>query len=321
MKLKKKLTLSLAILLFASVTLITTTFAWFSIAQDATVGDLSMEISGGTELLVSLDGVNYLSDLDAETLKNHLGGRLEVTHVTTFDLNNFYSSYDNEQVAIANKDYITFDLWLKTNDFMCTGLFLTNNITPNFNYEAAVNNKLRGTYCLSEGVNYACPIDFQYSQTEVRLANENHTYYAQDAMRIGIQELNVDNSPLQQEDNRTELCKFIYDPSEDEDRGFGTAYGQYDILKQRVDSSIVLPVNKPTTINQLSTMQYNYYAVNNNSHCGNFQQGTDGYLYAKVRISIWCEGWDADCLDGILKDNVLMQLYFRGAVPAEPSNN
>ena len=40
MKLKKKLTLSLAILLFASVTLITTTFAWFSIAQDATVGDL-----------------------------------------------------------------------------------------------------------------------------------------------------------------------------------------------------------------------------------------------------------------------------------------
>ena len=58
MKLKKKLTLSLAILLFASVTLITTTFAWFSIAQDATVGDLSMEISGGTELLVSLDGIN-----------------------------------------------------------------------------------------------------------------------------------------------------------------------------------------------------------------------------------------------------------------------
>ena len=92
-------------------------------------------------------------------------------------------------------------------------------------------------------------------------------------------------------------------------------------MKQRVDSSILPPTNKPNTIYQLSSMQYNYYAVNNNSHCGDFQEGSDGYLYAKINVTIWCEGWDADCLDGILKDNVLMQLYFRGAVPAEPSNN
>lgn len=313
--------MSISVLLFACVTLLTTTFAWFSIAQDATVGDLSMEISGGTELLVSLDGINYHDDLDAETLKNHLGGRLEVTHVTTYDLTNFYSSYDNEQVAIPNTDYITFDLWFRTNDFMCTGLFLTNNITPNYNYETALSNKLRGTYCLSEGVNYSCPIDFKYSETETRLANTSYTYYGADAIRIGIEELNIDVAPLKEVDNRTDLKKFIFDPSEDETRGFGTAYGQYDILKQRVDSSIVLPVNKPNTVNQLSTMQYNYYAVNNNSHCGDFQQGTDNYYYCKIRVSIWCEGWDADCLDGILKDNVLMQLYFRGAVPAESSNN
>ena len=50
----RKLVLSLSIFLFACVSLVTTTFAWFSIAQDATVGDLSMEISGGSELLVSL---------------------------------------------------------------------------------------------------------------------------------------------------------------------------------------------------------------------------------------------------------------------------
>ena len=154
-----------------------------------------------------------------------------------------------------------------------------------------------------------------------KIANETHTYYAQDAMRIGIKELNVDLAPLKTEDNRTDLKKFIYDPSEDEDRGFGEIYGQYDILKQRVDSSILPPTNKPNTIYQLSSMQYNYYAVNNNSHCGDFQQGSDGYLYAKINVTIWCEGWDADCLDGILRDNVLMQLYFRGAVPAEPSNN
>jgi hypothetical protein len=104
MKLKKKLTLSLAILLFASVTLITTTFAWFSIAQDATVGDLSMEISGGTELLVSLDGINYHDNIDTDLLKQYLGDKLEVTHVTTIDQENYFSSYDNEQgVVLATK--------------------------------------------------------------------------------------------------------------------------------------------------------------------------------------------------------------------------
>lgn len=320
MTLRKKLILSVAILLFASVTLLTTTFAWFSIAQDATVGDLSMEISGGTELLVSLDGVTYHDNIDSDLLKQFLGDNLTVTHVTTLDQENYFSSYDNEQVAIANKDYLSFDIWFRTNDFMCTGLFLTNNITPNYNYETALNNKLRGTYCFSEGVKYTAPVDFKYSETETRLANSQHTYYGADAMRIGIKELNIDKAPLKEEDLRTDLKKFIYDPTENEERGFGKTYGQYDILKQRVDSSILPPTSNPDTIYQLSSMQYNYYAVNNNSHCGNFLEGTDGYLYAKVNVTIWCEGWDADCLDGILGDNVLMQLYFRGAVPADSNN-
>jgi hypothetical protein len=84
---------------------------------------------------------------------------------------------------------------------------------------------------------------------------------------------------------------------------------------KRLDGSVTPPVNKPDTKYQLSMMEYNYYATSNASHCATFQQGTDGNFYAKVRVSIWCEGWDADCLDGILNDQVLVQLYFRCAVP------
>ena len=62
----RKLILSLTVFVFALVSLVTTTFAWFSIAQDATVGDLSMSISGGTELLVSLDGTNYSDNISKE---------------------------------------------------------------------------------------------------------------------------------------------------------------------------------------------------------------------------------------------------------------
>ena len=320
-KIYKKLILSLGVFLFACVSLLTTTFAWFSIAQDATVGDLSMSISGGQELLVSLDGVNFFDNLTSEEIQKAFGENVSITNVTTTDLDVYHSSYSYDQLSLANKDYITFDLWFKTNDALCNGLFLTNNLTPTYNYETAKNESLRGTYCFSKGVEYTNPVDFQYSESELRTANTKATYYAADAMRIGIKELNVDVVELNEVDTREELQKFIYDPSEDEERGFGSIYGALDLLKKRLDGSVTPPVQKPDTKYQLSMMEYNYYATSNASHCATFQQGTDGAFYAKVRVSIWCEGWDADCLDGILNDHVLVQLYFRCAVPYTEEQN
>ena len=317
----KKLIRTLGIFIFACASLITTTFAWFSIAQDATVGDLSMSINGGVELLVSLDGINFSENLTTEELQKHLGENLALTNVTTTDLVTYHSSYSYDQLSLANKDYITFDLWFRTNDAMCNGLFLTNNLTPVYNYETASQNNLRGTYCFSKGVEYTNPVDFQYSESELRPANTKETYYAADAMRIGIKELNIDIVELKEEDNREELQKFIYDPSEDEERGFGSIYGALDLLKKRLDDSVVPPQEQPDTKYQLSMMEYNYYATSNDSYCATFQEGTDGNYYAKVNISIWCEGWDADCLDGILNDHVLMQLYFRCAVPYTEEQN
>ena len=190
---------AIAMLIVSAIVLTSSTFAWFSIAQDATVGDLSMSISGGTELLVSLDGTNYSDNISKEQLEEHFKKTLHLTNVTTLDLESYFSSYDNASVAVANEDYISFDLWFKTNDFMCIGLYLTNNITPNYNYDVALNNKLRGTYCFSKGVSYTAPIDFQYSATELRQKNSTDTYYGADAMRIGIKELNIDLAPLKTE--------------------------------------------------------------------------------------------------------------------------
>ena len=314
-KIYKKLILSLGVFIFACLSLLTTTFAWFSIAQDATVGDLSMSISGGQELLVSLDGVNFYDNLSKEEIQKAFGENVSITNVTTTDLDVYHSSYSYDQLSLANKDYITFDLWFRTNDKMCNGLFLTNNITPTYSYEVAKNNSLRGTYCFSQGVEYTNTVDFQYSESELRVANTKATYYAADAMRIGIKELNIDVVELTEVDTREDLQKFIYDPSEDEERGFGSIYGALDLLRKRLDETATPPVKQPDTKYQLSMMEYNYYATSNASHCATFQEGKDGNLYAKVRVSIWCEGWDADCLDGILNDHVLMQLYFRCAVP------
>jgi hypothetical protein len=42
----------------------------------------------------------------------------------------------------------------------------------------------------------------------------------------------------------------------------------------------------------------------------------DPYMYAKVRVYLWIEGWDADAIDGIINDVINVQLEFKLANPA-----
>jgi hypothetical protein len=314
-KINRKVIITLAVFLFAFTTLVTSSFAWFTIAQSATVGDLEMTVSNGGNLEISLDGVNYYDNLTKDQFDTYINNGMALTNVTTSDLENFYNSYVGDE-AIANKDYLTFTLYFRCDDQEMAGLYLTNNITRTYNYNVAKNNKLKGTYVYSKGVEYTSPVTFQYSETEQRVKGSSATYYGAEALRLGFKELNFDD-----EDTRTELASFIYDPTENEVRGFGKEYGSTDFIRQYVDSFITVPTNNlPDTTYELTTTEYNYYAKNNNSLCGTFQARTDTsgktYYYSKIQVSIWLEGWDADCFDAIYKDDIIMQLYFRTAIKA-----
>lgn len=315
MKVKKKVILTLALALFAAMTLLTSTFAWFSIAQSATVGDLQLTVTNGGQLLVSLDGVNYYDNLSEPQFGSYIHNGLALNNVTTSDLENFYNSYEGDE-ALPNVDYLTFTLYFKCDDPEMNGLYLADSITNSYNYEIASNNKLKGTYVFSEGVNYKTPVTFKYSETETREANTTDKYYAADAVRMGFKELAFD-----EDDTRTEFANVIYDPSGKEYRGWGVEYGAFDFIKNYLDSQITVPVqNIPDTKYALTTYRYNYYAQNDNSLCATFQPRTneqgDTFYFAKIQVSIWLEGWDADCFDAIFKDNILLQLYFRTAIKA-----
>lgn len=313
MRKSRKIFLTIFVLLLTLVTLVTSTFAWFTIAQNAQVEQLALSVSQAKELLISLDGVNYSENLTNDQIKNKIGNKLALNSVTSNDLSEFYSSYKMDQESVPNIDYLMVDLWFKTNDEDLNGLYLTNNLTMNYNYEVARTNNIQGTYFYSKGMRWAASEAFLYAEGDEVAKDETRTYYASEALRIGIKELNIDVVNLEVPDERTNLASFIYDSSENADRGFGSPYGQLDLLKKRVDSLVQAPTDVPETIYALTQMQFNYEAQDNNSLCATFQKGQDDWYYAKVRLFIWLEGWDADCFDAILADTILMQLYFRCA--------
>ena len=174
-----------------------------------------------------------------------------------------------------------------------------------------------GTYVISKGIEFKAKFRFLYDVNEYIEAGETKTFYAKDAMRIAFIEEKVDDIlDARRED---ELIKYIYDPSEEEHRGYGKEYGSlyyYNLLK---DENLEIPTEIPETRYSLSTFaNYNpNVALNDNSKImtlittNEFDQYERRYYEGKVTIKIWLEGWDADMFDGVYRDNVKIQLMFK----------
>jgi len=322
---KRKLLISISVFIFAVLSMVTTTLAWFSIAQSATVGELTLTVGDGGNLWVSLDGTNYYDDLTEDQFGLFINNNMKMTNVTTSDLVDYRNSYYGDE-AVANVDYLSFTLYFRCDDEIMTGLYLSNNVSNSYDYDTVSDpdKKVEGTYAKSKGVSYRTPITFNWDETTERLKNSTATYYADQAVRIGIKELNLDA-----EDTRTaaELETFIFDPSSDVTRGYDAIngvneFGAFDFIKKYVKHDLTAPtLNLPNVAYTLSGTRYGREATNNNSLCATFQKRTDtsgvdpiDYYYAKFQVSVWFEGWDPDCMDGIYNDIVKIQLFFRSLV-------
>lgn len=371
---KRKLMLSLAVVLFALISLTTATYAWFTaISQTAQVDQFELNVINDNQNLwisttgeeddyhvsVTWDGIllqiaesyakksgkvgtyfkgllkDYNNASEAkkqeklDVLKAAIADTLFLNNVTTTDLEDFENSYSGT-IAEENVDYLTFTLWFKSDNPDATGIYLMNDKTGTYTYDT-INPLAAGTYVYSKGIDFISKVAFNYDETTVVAKNEKGTYYAADALRIGVTELNCDSSNLNAADERTDLKKFIWDVTgaDKDDRSYGYEFGALDYLnkaKGAVDETYV-PLTAPTgtdlddvqalTVYDLTTLK-NIYAKNNNTLCCTLQAGKDGektVYYGKVQVFVWLEGWDGDCFDGILEDMIKLQLQFSVGTP------
>lgn len=289
----KRLFISLIGFVFILFIFGSVTFAWVSMARINNLDGLSLTASSGNELEISFDGIIYQSTLGSE----HFREPIYLKDVTTLDGYHFQRGPTHLGAnAILNEDYLSFDLYFRSLRSE-KGIYV-------------INDGDTGTKITSEGVTFVPKVDYIEDNFELVLAQSIRTYYAKDASRMSFHELDDENEIIR---------SLIYDPSGNERRGFGKPYGAHSYFEKRTSQEVPLPEEVPQTIYQLSTMDpFNpYQALNNDSLIAVMKESEmeneegDMYYTAKVRIFIWIEGWDADAIDGILDDHIMVQLKFK----------
>jgi len=301
--------------------LTTVTFAWISMSAISNIDGLGITASSGSELEISIDGENYSSQLPSILIQD-LIGEMKLYDVTTLDGINFQTGgFRDVADALPNEHYLSFDLWFRTvrNE---KSLYLINNIKDLVTFDS----NMPGTYVISRGVFWVAPVSFLNGPNAQDLVEKGDlgVYYGSDTIRISVIEQNDDTNPM---DLRTEdeLKRFIYDPSENFDRGYGKLYGAYNYFFQTAQYWMDTPREIQQASYRLSEFDPNnpYQALDNESMVGQMIETEDinidgkTYYRTKVRINIWIEGWDADTFDAVDKDVVKIQLQFKSALPAE----
>ena len=281
---------------------------------------LAINATIGNELEVSIDGINFSSELPSVVIQDLLQG-MQLYDVTTLDGIQFKTGgFRKVDDAIPNQHYLSFDLWFRTVRAE-KGLYLINNVNDLVTFDSS----MPGTYVISRGVFWMSPVSFINGPDMKDFVERGDigVYYGSDTIRISVIERKDETNPLDTR-NEEELKRFIYDPSENPDRGFGKLYGAYNYFFQTAQYWMDVPREIQQASYRLSAFDPNnpYQALDNESMVGTLIETEDinldgkTYFRTKVTINIWIEGWDADTFDAIDKDDIKIQLQFKSAVPA-----
>ncbi|MBE0701276.1 MAG: hypothetical protein IH571_06285 [Acholeplasmataceae bacterium] len=315
----KKLYISVLSLVFFILIFGTVTYAWVSLATINSIDGLSLTASTGEELQISVDGINYSNVLTSEQLEL-LFGEISLTDITSLDGIHFFNGgLKGTGPAVQNEQYLSFDLWFKTTSQQHS-VYLVSNVSDKISYDTT----MPGTYVVSRGVNWRSEETFQYGpdENDIVYRGDRNIYYASEAIRFSFIEIKDEENQL---DSRLEdeLSTWIYDPSENAERGYGLGYGAFDYYNKRIRIKLNLPHQFPSTSYRLSHFDENnpYQALDNESKIMSLVESEEKdnqertFYKGKVRVNIWVEGWDADAFDPINNDRVKIQLQFKALNP------
>lgn len=288
--------------------LTTSTAAWISLPRIDTFDNIQFNVIKDATLEISFDGINYYEEITPEIMKQYMMDQLGSGDFTSQDGINFETIHD------AELPYVEFDIYFRASRSAANCIYLVNNVSTKYDYEYVQSNKVDGTYAISQGVYWTTGYEFDNGYGDIVKKNETRMYYSANALRISFHEQNVKNSYLTKEDTRTNLASFIFDPSEDESRGFGKEFGAYDYYQKYLNSNLKVPTDIPYTLYKLSNWDDETKTLDDNSTLvGTFQQGIENNQpckYAHTKVTMWFEGWDPDCIDASLFDLVTVQLKF-----------
>lgn len=115
-KLKRRLFLTLMMLSFTAITLVSTTLAWFSSNRETQLDDFNVDLEGYDGIQISIDGENFYSKLRASDVKKAISAKiagidvladskLEAPTLTDSFVNAKYDSISLKPIALNSLDW------------------------------------------------------------------------------------------------------------------------------------------------------------------------------------------------------------------------
>ena len=333
MKLTKKLFIAIMTMALLVVTFTTSTFAWFTLGSTGTVEPLSVDVTTGTGMEISKDGKSWKNKIqlvDPSDITN-----LDFTAVTSFNGKDFYDAEDGALTganAAANKKYYEATFYVRIskgdssdstkhlNGVYLTAVNATNSGTKSWVSDVTLEKEVSGVNTLT-----------QYNSKTIE-EGKTYQFDALNAAKISFAKVARDNNA----DVETVTKVYAY---EDSTTTWGSVPAAADINNGTVEAGLAWDYAdaKGYVINaaaQPGQNSFPTYLTNADIEAANAESGattTDrdkaqvlayddfdnfasinvdlgaglsgddtNYVYAKVTIRIWLEGWDADCINAIL---------------------
>lgn len=324
-QIRRKLFLSIFMLFVTAVTLTSTTLAWFARNREAWTDEFELEIENTDGLLISIDGVNFYSDVNNDELMKAITAKklgksvkdvtdaevkanvTNLSSVTTKDLNTF-TTVDNASTIkdgfyehhIANKDnYVVFDLYFKAQSSkgLAEKKYDLSFVSTKDEVRAP---SITADDSIVELYNNLTTINDTYGPAVA--GKEVITVNPANAMRIGV--------------THHENVNTIYEPY-DNLGSYALKDAQEDIYNP--DKNAMLTYFNNTHNTKLAPLDnLDVYKNTEKDFDGNVNFGTivpnsdkTDYEIVKITVSIWLEGMDADYFVGVDTKSIKIYLNFK----------
>ena len=288
--LSRKLMLSIVAIALVVIALGTSTFAWFTLSNKASVGQFNAEVTAGEGMELSLDQTTWYSSIPADVIQAKIKANFDtasgitndsdapiLTAVTTNDLPAFFKMKTDQtgyESATANVDYIQLTIYVRgvnINKVSITELELTGN-SVNWTSDAAFTGANGTAVAVGGTVNVS----------------------AANGARVGI----------------AGTSKFVY-----ENDGTGTntvlgntitSFGQASYFEEKTGINPADLPNAPTEV--IGSVQTVAPAV----EVLTLDDPTSGYYTGEFDLFVWFEGLDPDTYDSILTMPLNIKMSFEG---------
>ncbi|MGD9605572.1 MAG: hypothetical protein AB7V00_05430, partial [Bacilli bacterium] len=277
-KLTNKLFISILTVAFAVIALGTTTFAWFTLSNTATVSPFQASVTAGEGIEISLDGTNWYTTLSEALMETTLN-----TSTFKFDL-------------VTTPDGTTFTT-LGGGD--ATGKYLSFTLYFRSFADASPSIYWNGVTLTSTGKSWQPDVSFNDSEagvtTALTTASSPVMRYAANSGRIlvagdstSIYELPSD---FNSQDNTVLGEKLVTEITGTEDGA-----NAYYVAKKGTAPAGAAAAVIPATVTD-STLLNDAAILVLDTGSANAWSGT-------LTVSIWLEGWDPNAFNSILSDTL-----------------